>query len=128
MFGYVDSLRRVGVRTVLVIWSRSVSEPQRRVHVPTGTTVWVLPQARTHLVVRKLRERVETTRRATSLRRLRRTRRQLARYAATTPRALTRVLSQEGCSALLVQEYEYPRFDVCLLLGKVQIGRASGRE
>jgi starch synthase len=119
MFGYVDSLRRVGVRTVLVIWSRSVSEPQRRVHVPTGTTVWVLPQARTHLVVRKLRERVETTSRATSLRRLRRTLRQLAGYTATTPRALTRVLSQEGCSALLVQEYEYPRFDVCLLLGKV---------
>ena len=28
------------------------------------------------------------------------------------------MLDQEGCSAVLVQEYEYPRFDVCLLLGK----------
>jgi glycosyltransferase involved in cell wall biosynthesis len=43
----------------------------------------------------------------------------LAGYSAATPRALARVLRQEDCSALIVQEYEYPRFDVCLLLGKL---------
>jgi len=32
---------------------------------------------------------------------------------------LARVLDQERCSAVLVQEYEYPRFDVCLLVGRM---------
>jgi glycosyltransferase involved in cell wall biosynthesis len=119
MFGYVDSLSRVGVRTVLVIWSRDVGHPERRVHVPTGTTVWVLPPTRAHRVVRLLRERVETASGATSPRRLRRALRLAARYTATTPRMLARVLDQERCSAVLVQEYEYPRFDVCLLVGRM---------
>lgn len=119
MFGYVDALEQVGVRTILVVWSRNVSRPERRVHVPTGTTLWVLPATRAHMVVRRLRERLETGGRPTSPRRLRRTLRLVARYTATTPRVLARVLGQEGCSAMMVQEYEYPRFDVCLLLGKL---------
>jgi len=32
---------------------------------------------------------------------------------------LARVLREEGCSAMLVQEYEYPRYDVCVVLGKL---------
>ena len=119
MFGYVDALERVGVRTVLVIWSRNVSSPERRVHVPTGATVWVLPPTSAHMAVRRLRERVESTSRATSSRHLRRTLRLVARYTATTPRVLSRVLGQERCSAVLVQEYEYPRFDVSLLVGRM---------
>jgi glycosyltransferase involved in cell wall biosynthesis len=119
MFGYVDSLGRVGVRTVLVIWSRDASHPERRVHIPTGTTVWVLPPTLAHRVVRQLRERVEATTQATAPRRLRRALRLAARYTATTPRMLARVLAQERCSAVLVQEYEYPRFDVCLLVGRM---------
>ena len=118
MFGYVDGLARVGVRTVLVIWSRHVSQPERRVHVPSGTTIWALPPTRVHMVVRRLRERVKTGGRGASPRRWRRALRLAARYTATTPRTLARVLQEERCSALIVQEYEYPRFDVCLLLGR----------
>lgn len=80
--------------------------------------MWALPPTRAYLAARRLTDRLY----ASSGRwadRLERPARFLAGYTATTPRALTRVLSQEGCSALLVQEYEYPRFDVCLLLGKV---------
>ena len=119
MFGYVDALERFGVRTVLVIWSRNVSHPERRVHVPSGTRIWVLPPTRLHMVVRRLRKHVQTNGRPASPRRLRRALRLAARYTATTPRVLARVLKEERCSALLVQEYEYPRFDVCLLLGKL---------
>jgi glycosyltransferase involved in cell wall biosynthesis len=119
MFGYVDALERFGVRTVLVIWSRDVSHPERRVHVPSGTRIWVLPPTHLHTVVRRLRKRVETNGRPASPRRLRRALRLAARYTATTPRVLARVLKEERCSALLVQEYEYARFDVCLLLGKL---------
>jgi glycosyltransferase involved in cell wall biosynthesis len=119
MFGYVDALEQVGVRTILVIWSRSASQPERRVHVPSGATIWVLPPARVHKVVRRLRKRLETEGQPISQRRLRRALRFAARYTATTPRVLARVLGEEDCSALLVQEYEYPRFDVCLLLGRM---------
>jgi glycosyltransferase involved in cell wall biosynthesis len=39
-------------------------------------------------------------------------------YTATQPRGLARVLRQEQCGAIVVQNYEYPRFDVCVLLGR----------
>ena len=118
LFGYVDALERVGVRTVLVIWSRNVNKPERRLHVPTGATVWVLPPSRAHMTARWFNERLDAiggrwTRRLEHYARL------LAGYSAATPRVLTRVLREERCSALLVQEYEYPRFDTCLLLGKL---------
>jgi glycosyltransferase involved in cell wall biosynthesis len=118
LFGYVDALKRVGVRTVLVLWSRRVSHSELRVHVPTGATVWALPPARAHMAARRLAERLDATggRWAASLLRAARF---LAGYSATTPRVLARVLRQERCSAVLVQEYEYPRFDVCLLLGRM---------
>ena len=118
LFGYVDALERVGVRTVLVLWSRNVRQPQRRVHVPTGATVWALPPARSHMAARRLAELSGASggRWATGLLRPARF---LAGYSATTPRELARVLRQERCSTLLVQEYEYPRFDVCLVLGRL---------
>ncbi len=118
LFGYVDALERVGVLTVLVLWSRNVSHPERRVHVPTGATVWALPPTRAYMAARRLAERLDASG-SRWARRLQRPARFLAGYSATTPRVLARVLGQEGCSALLVQEYEYPRFDVCLLLGKL---------
>jgi glycosyltransferase involved in cell wall biosynthesis len=117
MFGYVDALERVGIRTVLVVWSREAERPERRVHAPTGTTVWVLPSTRAHLIARRLRQRLESSHRGS--RRTRRALRLVARYTATTPRVLARVLGGESCSAMIVQEYEYARFDVCLLLGKL---------
>jgi glycosyltransferase involved in cell wall biosynthesis len=123
LFGYVDALERFGIRTVLVFWSRDAREPHRRVHVPTGTAVWVLPAARAHWMARRLRECVwdmkapgpwarrlrRGVRRATSL---------VAGYTGTPPRSLARVLHQERCDAIVVQNYEYPRFDVCVLLGR----------
>jgi glycosyltransferase involved in cell wall biosynthesis len=117
LFGYVDALERVGVRTVLVLWSKNVSHPERRVHVPTGATVWALPTTRAHMTFRRLTEWLYADG-SPWARRLERPARLLAGYCATTPRVLARVLREEGCSAVLVQEYEYPRFDVCLLLGR----------
>jgi glycosyltransferase involved in cell wall biosynthesis len=118
LFGYVDALERIGVRTVLVIWSRNVNKPERRIHVPTGATVWVLPPARAHVTARRLSERLDATG-GRWTRRLGRSARLLVGYSAATPRVLARVLREEGCSALIVQEYEYPRFDVCVLVGKL---------
>jgi len=119
LFGYVEALERFGIRTVLVLWSREARRPYRRVHVPTGTAVWVLPAARAHWAARRLHQHAKSLsiprwwarhlRRATSL---------AIGYTATPPRSLARVLRQERCGAILVQNYEYPRFDVCMLLGR----------
>lgn len=39
-------------------------------------------------------------------------------YSATPLLLLKRSLEKENCQAILCQEYEYPRFDACVLLGK----------
>src|SRR5215468_441043 len=46
MFGYVDALRQVGVRTVLICISARVAAPFRCVHGPTGAAISVLPAPR----------------------------------------------------------------------------------
>jgi starch synthase len=134
-FNYVEALDQIGIRTVLILWSRDVRQPHRRVHTPTGTAVWVLPTARVHRVARRAAGALSFDRAARRLRRgtkggrtvaahytpktLReRTAALVAYYTATTPRNLARVLRQERCGAMLVQEYESPRFDVCVLLGR----------
>jgi hypothetical protein len=112
LFGYVEALEQVGIRTMLVLWSREARQPHRRVHVPTGTTVWVLPTSHAHRVARRFADTLSASgpwtqalRRAASL---------ATHYTATTPRNLAHVLRQERCGAVLVQEYENPRFDVCV--------------
>jgi glycosyltransferase involved in cell wall biosynthesis len=126
LFGYVDALERVGIRAVLVLWSREARRPHRRVHAPTGTVVWVLPATRAHWLARRLRDRLwflkasgpwvrrlglrRVVRRATSL---------AVGYTGTPPLGLARVLRKERCDAIVVQNYEYPRFDVCVLLGRL---------
>ncbi len=147
LFGYVEALDRVGIRTVLIVWSREALQPHRRVHVPTGTVVWVLPAPRAHRAARQitragsrffkrigfrpdatgngyaagLANRSGDRHLSTSSQwahRLRRAALLAISYTATSPRNLARVLRQERCAAVLVQEYEYARFDVCVLLGR----------
>ena len=127
LFGYIESLDRFGVRTVLVLWSREARRPYRRIHVPTGTTVWVLPVAGAHRAARRLDQYAKSLSVPRRLprrwaRHLRRATRRAALlavgYTGTPPRGLARVLRQERCGAILVQNYEYPRFDVCVLLGR----------
>lgn len=43
----------------------------------------------------------------------------IAPYLATPIRTLAQLLRREGCQAILCQEYEYARFDICVLLGKL---------
>ncbi len=117
LHGYSEALERFGIRTVLIVWSREVQQPHRREHVPTGATVWVLPTARVHRAARRIAGFGRSGGRWTSY--LRRAASLVDSYSATPPRELARVLGQERCGAVLVQEYEYPRFDVCVLLGRL---------
>ena len=127
MFGYIEALRRAGVRVVLFCVSARVTETTRFTHAPTGAALCVLPAARPY---RALRRRVLNPY-ATSLEeavgmvhgRARRAwwsvARELMPYFATPIVALARELRRQRCDTLLVQDYEHARFDVCLLLGRL---------
>jgi glycosyltransferase involved in cell wall biosynthesis len=116
MFGYADALALAGVRTVFVCVTRRVREPIRRTHVPTGATTWFLPSPR---LSSALRDRIAVS--AGDVRGLRRLGRSLAAHSASylgmPMRSLARVVGSERCDAILCQEYESPRFDLCVLAG-----------
>jgi starch synthase len=124
LFGYVQALRQAGVASVVVCWSRTVDRPTRRIHAPTGAVLWFLPPSRAYRAARaQLADpyawttgsalRPGASRPAGAVARL------AAPYLATTPTTLARVLRQEGCRAVLCQEYEEGRFDVCVALGRL---------
>lgn len=125
LFGYAEALRRVGVDTAIICWSRGTKRPVRRMHGPTGATLHLLPTSAAYRRVRRrLRDPYSWDRRSAlrpgegwtltgNVARL------LAPFLTTTPVALAGVLRREGCAAMLVQEYEEGRFDVCLGLGRL---------
>lgn len=130
MFGYVDALRQVGVRTVLICISARVTTPSRFIHGPTGATICVLPVPRSYRFIRSRMMNPYGRNVKQTFGDLRgfRARARLPMFAMshevvlylTTPlKLLARELRREGCSAVLCQEYEYPRFDVCVLLGRL---------
>lgn len=120
MFGYVTALQRAGVRTVIVCVSRNVRAPTALVHRPTGARIRVLPVPALHRALVTGADRVSGEPRPSAVRRLPRAGlRQLAYCLATPLRATADAIRSEGCAAILCQEYEYTRFDACVLLGRL---------
>lgn len=125
LFGYVEALRLAGVRTVVVCVSHDARVATRHVHRPTGATIWALPARRSY---RALRRRVPNPYAATveeaagdvrGLARLAATARwRVAPYLTLPLRPLARVLREERARAILCQDYEHGRFDLCLALGR----------
>jgi starch synthase len=126
MFGYIDALKLANVRTVLFCISARVNEPVRHTHKPTGATICVLPAPKLYQVVRRPMLQPygwtinEVFGDVSGMRRhwlglLR----DAAPYLATPILHLARELRREGCQAILCQEYEYGRFDICVLLGRL---------
>jgi glycosyltransferase involved in cell wall biosynthesis len=110
LFNYVEALDRSGCGTVLVFMSARISAAERFVHEPTGCRVSVLPSPVLHRKLRAARWRFAPRSRLL---------RSLEAYLATPPRTLVRELKEHGCAAILCQEYESARFDVCVLLGRL---------
>jgi len=136
MFGYINALKQVGIRTVLFCISARVDRPSRFTHVPTGTTICVLPPSKAYYAYRALRRQslnVYGASEAQSFRAIQdknSVRRSLltpikdlaksvGTYLATPLNVLAQELQRENCQAILCQEYEYARFDACVLLGKM---------
>ena len=110
LFNYARALERCGVRTVLIYASARVEQAERFTHVESGVTVWMLPSPRLHRKVRNARHRYAPDSPALLA---------AASYVSLPLRLLRRVLRDEHCDAILCQEYEQPRFDVCVLLGRL---------
>jgi glycosyltransferase involved in cell wall biosynthesis len=122
LFGYVDALKRAGVDAVLVCVSARVDEPVRWRHLPTGAPLIVLPASASYLHARRfLRDPYAWSSRDAVGRRklLGVVAHNFAPYLATPLRGLAGEIRRHGCGAILCQEYEYPRFDACVLLGRL---------
>jgi starch synthase len=141
-FNYIESLQLVGVRTVIFFFSARVSQKTSFVHIPTGATICVLPPSRVYRAYRAVRRQAgniwkrlkgkpsevkaagsiqtnsaESTHRS-PLGVLKDGVMSLGSYLSTPLGLLMGELRREGCDAILCQDYEYARFDVCVLLGK----------
>ena len=129
VFGYASSLQRAGVRPVLVYISCRLTAPIRCTHRPTGTDICILPAPR---FLRALRPRIRsvTARSVATMfgpligwRRLMFPVLVLLResllYLVTPIGRLAREVRRQKVTAILCQEYEYPGFDICVLLGRL---------
>lgn len=129
MFGYVDALRRVGVRTVLVCISARVATPSHFTHAPTGATICILPAPWIYRALRRTMRNPYGRTVRDVFGEIRGTRwmlfpalavlREVVLYLTTPLRLLAHELRRENCDVILCQEYEYPRFDACVLLGRL---------
>jgi len=133
-FGYIEALRLAGVRTVLFYVSARISTTLRFTHIPSGTTVCVLPASKIHRAYRACRSvrrrmlnldgEFSNTHSAhdshpSLLTSIKSAASSIGTYLSTPLGLLARELRREGCDAILCQEYEYARFDTCVLLGQL---------
>jgi len=134
MFGYINALQSVGVKTVLFCISARVTETSRFTHAPTGATICILPASKIYRAYRNVRSMRRQTlklegefsdapsdqdNRPSLLTPLKSAVTSLGTYLSTPLGLLARELRREGCEAILCQEYGYARFDSCVLLGQL---------
>lgn len=110
VFNFVEGLRQQGVRTVLMFGSARVSRTVRFVHQHSGTQVCILPVPKLHVKARNFASRRDSQFQAWT---------STASYLALSVGRLARELRAYGCVGLLCQEFETPRFDVCVLVGRL---------
>lgn len=118
LFNYVDALQAEGIRSIIVVVARSVTEVRRLTHAGTGAPVLVLPPPRRLARLRGLVRGARAAKVLARMPRLRTLAEELTAYLASPAGLLARELRREACSALICQEYEYTRFDVCIMLGR----------
>ena len=130
MLGYMDGLRRVGVRTVLILISARVDAPVRYQHAPTGATITVLPVPKGYRAIRRQMLNPnpylssgsfeEVFGNVWGIRRVwLKILNHVAPYLATPLGILAEELRRENCRAIFCQDYESARFDACVLLGRL---------
>lgn len=126
LFGYIEALKLEGIQTVIYCISARVVETTRYTHQPTGATICAVPAPRIYQWVRRSQLQLHqangqgTTRLPAFIQRpLLTLLNDIAPYVANPSQQLAQEVRRDGCSAILCQEYEYARFDICILLGKL---------
>lgn len=129
MFTWARALATAGVRTEIACVSREVRGEIRATHRPSGTPVVFLPTTRAYRVI----DRRMTYPYGSSVRQIFAQReeprggkrlamevlREVGPYLATPPLRLVRAARRGRWQAILCQEYEYPRFEVSVLIGRL---------
>lgn len=135
MFGYINALKQAGVQTVLFCISARVTQVSRYRHQPTGATLCVLPASPAYRRYRSLRNQMLRSyggsegqafkdisdadfAHRSALTQVKDLIKSVGTYLSTPLDLLAQELKQEGCQAILCQEYEFARFDACVWLGK----------
>ena len=105
LFGYIDALRIVGIRTVVFCVSARVEKTTRYTHVPTGATICVLPASGIYLRIRRRMVNPHGWTMQDMFGRVRGIRRwfytmlkPLTPYLSTPPLTLAREMRYEGCT------------------------------
>jgi glycosyltransferase involved in cell wall biosynthesis len=129
IFGYVEALRSAGVETVIICISATTSTTVHRIHRPTGAKICLIPPPRAYRLLRSIMRtgygrnaaQAFTLPRAAQLALLPMLTvlNEVAAYLSTPIRKIAGEVTRHGCSSLLCQEYEFPRFDVCVLAHRV---------
>jgi glycosyltransferase involved in cell wall biosynthesis len=121
LFRYIGALRRAGIRSVVIAPSRTVVRESSFTHQPTGATFALIPSPFLFRVLR--RTAIGTGLSGQYVREVLEDRRTVLRaggaYLAMSMRGVIRALRHHGCDAILCHEYEYPRFDQAILLGRL---------
>lgn len=129
IFGYARALREASVDPLIVSVTTSVRKPTWTVHEPSGTHLCLLPPPRPYVLLRRWmrsgygRTVLQSFGGSTPLRLLLYPllflAKETAAYASTPPWRLSRLFRRHGVRSILCQEYEFPRFDMCVLLGRL---------
>jgi glycosyltransferase involved in cell wall biosynthesis len=124
LFGYIDALRLQGIRSTIFCFSKRVQSTVRMVHKDTGAEIIIL---RASVAYRKIRERLEDPYASHAAQMFGATRgfarfghkliHPIVSYLATPMTSLAREIHHSGCTAILCQEYETPRFDTAIGIG-----------
>lgn len=125
LFGYVEALRLEGIHTTIFCFSDRVKSTRRSIHGPSGAEVVLL---RAPAAYRRLRRHMKDPY-GLSVERMFgpshglvrhgwRVARHIAPYLATPVRILAREIRRSSCGAILCQEYESPRFDASVAIGR----------
>lgn len=107
---YADALRQVGVGTLLLFGSDKVDRPIRFIHRGTEARVSVLPTPWVYVKARNAGLRYAPRSKSLAA---------VTSYLATPLRAVARELRLAAADAILCQEYESPRFDLGVGLGRL---------
>ena len=150
-FNYIESLKLVGIRTIVIFFSARVAQPTHLTHLPTGTLICVLPPSKPYRFFRAMLRQMKVwwkrpnkqtegdtskdisnnaiqassqssgsqTSRFPVLSVLKSGVGSFGSYISTPLGVLAQELKREGCTAILCQDYEYARFDIVVLLGKI---------